>query len=145
MLPDRVWNPGPLTYKSGVLPIALSGPGPILANFPARSGRRASQPLFEAARKNDKVGIPVEKTASRQASQPPFWRIFQLDRAVGPPNPCSTPPENTTKWVFQSIKKSPKKSLWANAPMTRGATSPWDGPPPSPARGLVARLYEHRI
>ena len=26
MLPDRVWNPGPLTYESGVLPIALCGP-----------------------------------------------------------------------------------------------------------------------
>ena len=23
MLPDRVWNPGPLTYESGALPIAL--------------------------------------------------------------------------------------------------------------------------
>ena len=26
MLPDRVSNPGPLTYESGVLPIALHGP-----------------------------------------------------------------------------------------------------------------------
>ena len=26
MLPDRVLNPGPLTYESGVLPIALRGP-----------------------------------------------------------------------------------------------------------------------
>ena len=26
MLPDRVLNPGPLTYKSGALPIALHGP-----------------------------------------------------------------------------------------------------------------------
>ena len=26
MLPDRVSNPGPLTYKSGVLPIALRSP-----------------------------------------------------------------------------------------------------------------------
>ena len=25
-LPDRVSNPGPLTYKSGALPIALRGP-----------------------------------------------------------------------------------------------------------------------
>ena len=25
MLPDRVSNPGPLTYESGVLPIALRG------------------------------------------------------------------------------------------------------------------------
>ena len=28
MLPDRVSNPGPLTYKSGSLPIALRGPPP---------------------------------------------------------------------------------------------------------------------
>ena len=27
MLPDRVSNPGPLTYESGALPIALRGPG----------------------------------------------------------------------------------------------------------------------
>ena len=26
MLPDRVSNPGPLTYRSGALPIALRGP-----------------------------------------------------------------------------------------------------------------------
>ena len=26
MLPDRVSNPGPLNYESGVLPIALHGP-----------------------------------------------------------------------------------------------------------------------
>ena len=27
MWPDRVSNPGPLTYESGALPIALRGPG----------------------------------------------------------------------------------------------------------------------
>ena len=26
MLPDRVSNPGPLTFESGALPIALRGP-----------------------------------------------------------------------------------------------------------------------
>ena len=30
MLPDRVSNPGPLTYESGDLPIALRGPALIL-------------------------------------------------------------------------------------------------------------------
>ena len=30
MLPDRVSNPGPLTYESGALPIALRGPAFIL-------------------------------------------------------------------------------------------------------------------
>ena len=28
MLPDGVSNPGPLTYESGALPIALRGPAP---------------------------------------------------------------------------------------------------------------------
>ena len=30
MLPDRVSNPGPLTYESGALPIALHGPARTL-------------------------------------------------------------------------------------------------------------------
>ena len=30
MLPDRVSNPGPLTYESGALPIALRGPAIVL-------------------------------------------------------------------------------------------------------------------
>ena len=34
MLPDRVSNPGPLTYESGALPIALRGP----ARQPCGSG-----------------------------------------------------------------------------------------------------------
>ena len=29
MLPDRVPNPGPATYESGALPIALRGPAPM--------------------------------------------------------------------------------------------------------------------
>ena len=30
MLPDRVSNPGPLTYESGALPIAQRGPADLL-------------------------------------------------------------------------------------------------------------------
>ena len=30
MLPDRISNPGPLTYESGALPIALRGPAQVL-------------------------------------------------------------------------------------------------------------------
>ena len=33
MLPDRVSNPGPLTYESGALPIALRGPAHIISIF----------------------------------------------------------------------------------------------------------------
>ena len=29
MMPDRVSNPGPLTYESGALPIALRGPAKV--------------------------------------------------------------------------------------------------------------------
>ena len=31
MLPDRVSNPGPLTYKSGALPIALRSPADFVS------------------------------------------------------------------------------------------------------------------
>ena len=33
MLPDRVSNPGPLTYKSGDLPIALHGPATYVVSI----------------------------------------------------------------------------------------------------------------
>ena len=32
MLPDRVSNPGPLTYESGALPIALRDPAKCMTN-----------------------------------------------------------------------------------------------------------------
>ena len=34
MLPDRVSNPGPLTYESGALPTALRGPAIVSAFNP---------------------------------------------------------------------------------------------------------------
>ena len=50
MLPDRVSNPGPLTYESGALPIALRGPAScgltlqicliIALSFPCRRWRQ---------------------------------------------------------------------------------------------------------
>ena len=33
MWPDQVSNPGPLTYESGALPIALRGPAKILVKM----------------------------------------------------------------------------------------------------------------
>ena len=33
MLPDRVSNPGPLTYESGALPIALRGPARAVVSY----------------------------------------------------------------------------------------------------------------
>ena len=35
MLPERVSNPGPLTYESGALPIALRGPAVSLSDITA--------------------------------------------------------------------------------------------------------------
>ena len=38
MLPDRVSIPGPLTYESGALPIALRGPARFILSFLFYSG-----------------------------------------------------------------------------------------------------------
>ena len=38
MLPDRVSNPGPLTYESGALPIALRGPADAYADSDTETG-----------------------------------------------------------------------------------------------------------
>ena len=46
MLPDRVSNPGPLTYESGALPIALRGPaifGMTIMAFGRASQAQANQ------------------------------------------------------------------------------------------------------
>ena len=51
MLPDRVSSPGPLTYESGALPVALRGP--------ARSSR---EDFFEERGRKDcsnKVILPM--------------------------------------------------------------------------------------
>ena len=36
MVPDRVLNPGPLTYESGALTIALCSPATLMAELEAR-------------------------------------------------------------------------------------------------------------
>ena len=41
MLPDRVSNPGPLTYESGALPIALRGPAQV-----KRIHMKKASPIF---------------------------------------------------------------------------------------------------
>ena len=45
MLPGRVSNPGPLTYESGVLPIALRGPAAKSLTF--SSALPTKVPLFQ--------------------------------------------------------------------------------------------------
>ena len=44
MLPDRVSNPGPLTYESGALPIALRGPA-LFLGVPILKHIRVKVPL----------------------------------------------------------------------------------------------------
>ena len=46
MLPDRVSNPGPLTYKSGALPIALHGPACslVISDKTAREPANSADP-----------------------------------------------------------------------------------------------------
>ena len=39
MLPDRVSNPGPLTYESGALPIALRGPALVHKKYEPHQGK----------------------------------------------------------------------------------------------------------
>ena len=46
MLPDRVSNPGPLTYESGVLPIALRGPAFLLVKSTMLYLTRNSWPSY---------------------------------------------------------------------------------------------------
>ena len=42
MLPDRVSNPGPLTYESGALPIALRGPAHVVTDSSMNAGPRSA-------------------------------------------------------------------------------------------------------
>ena len=50
MLPDRVLNPGPLTYESGALPIALRGPATFykesITEFVERDGETCKMQGF---------------------------------------------------------------------------------------------------
>ena len=60
MLPDRVSNPGPLTYESGALPIALRGPAtelllmsvyPFASNITATTGLSDSTALYSVVKR----------------------------------------------------------------------------------------------
>ena len=51
MLPDRVSNPGPLTYKLGALPIALCVPATHTRNSYEKSCRETDTPTRFGGRK----------------------------------------------------------------------------------------------
>ena len=46
MLPDRVSNPGPLTYESGALPIALRGPAKIMLSNIVKKSMKGPVKIF---------------------------------------------------------------------------------------------------
>ena len=48
MLPDRVSNPGPLTYESGALPIALRGPAIVKLTSIAKISQKACKYIHQA-------------------------------------------------------------------------------------------------
>ena len=48
MLPDRVSNPGPLTYELGALPIALRGPAILLVKIALIANRVFFKTLFRS-------------------------------------------------------------------------------------------------
>ena len=59
MLPDRVSNPGPLTYESGALPIALRGPATTCSyrHFRSVLDLTEVQPEKLSVRGNPRKGI----------------------------------------------------------------------------------------
>ena len=57
MLPDRVSNPGPLTYESGALLIALRGPAPQSEGKRIMSEMKFTQ--FPALFVDPRVGISL--------------------------------------------------------------------------------------
>ena len=50
MLPDRVSNPGPLTYESGALPIVLRGPAKLSLNYPQNPLLSTALHLFQTVK-----------------------------------------------------------------------------------------------
>ena len=47
MWPDRVLNPGPLTYESGALPTALSDPASLISDFLTKTECKRPDSLFK--------------------------------------------------------------------------------------------------
>ena len=53
MLPDRVSNPGPLTYESGALPIALRGPATLYMSKWRITAFRCKIPFGQSPRERE--------------------------------------------------------------------------------------------
>ena len=76
MLPHRVSNPGPLTYESGALPIALRGPAEVLhawyGNKHAWYGNKYAGP----PKLKKSAGIGYKTTLGYRIISPGFYNYF---------------------------------------------------------------------
>ena len=67
MLPDRVSSPGPLTYQSGALPIALRGPAVVLSAIGLKQLKTMNATPWRALipagiqRHNDAISMAVRR------------------------------------------------------------------------------------
>ena len=87
MLPDRVSNPGPLTYESGSLPIALRGPIAQWLNlWPTDLAIQGFIPSRSRSLSNRKQGSIAHslslsffllKGRKVEVIHPPFFKIFK--------------------------------------------------------------------
>ena len=66
MLPDQVSNPGPQTYESGVLPIALRGPAQLIVKQKHTTYLIFSKSWQKPIVKNDSLGIEIFYLLSEQ-------------------------------------------------------------------------------
>ena len=69
MLPDRVSNPGPLTYESGALPIALRGPA-------IRNRHRRFNILLLTPNGDGGGALIKERTLESKRSGPEVIKLF---------------------------------------------------------------------
>ena len=80
-MPDRVSNPGPPTYESGALPIALHGPADkqvkLLQKYPTTLEITLIWWIQEIIKKNPE--IYTNKTASSQLPTPNYWVTWTDD------------------------------------------------------------------
>ena len=69
MLPDRVSNPGPLTYESGALPIALRGPAIVICkgNYFQRKRKGSQSILYRVSQNRFTVRHPIQSEKNGDA------------------------------------------------------------------------------
>ena len=80
MLPDRVSNPGPLTYESGALPIALRGPA--LLTLVIETETKIVWPHFKVIwfSKDNPTGHSVRTKKKRQTEEEVGRQYQRVDR-----------------------------------------------------------------